>query len=401
MTISGYSEITSNEVLVIGAGPAGIASAYYLTQAGISYRVVERSHIIASTWDSLYPSLRLNTTRFFSHLPGKKFPLRWGIFPLGRQYHAYVVDYARQHNFNIQFGVTVHNIHPEAGGWRVESSQGSSWHPAIISATGRFGAPVMPRIPGMDDFKGQLLHARDYLGPEPFANLRVMVIGNGPSGVDIASELGDYAACPVLLSQRTGVVLRPRYPWGLPKHLWIIIGEKLPTFIARPLLKRVLAAEYSRRELAGIKVPPPGVESMAAGGTRGRALINAVRAGKVKSVDGPARFYARDVEVMDGTRYTVDAVIMATGYQPVLYEYFKCEVEKDAHGWPVRLDDLNEFGLRQVRGYPGLYLVGVFYQGKGAMFNFNTEAQTAVEEIKAHLSRLQQGNFLPQHPDRK
>ncbi|MBC8100096.1 MAG: NAD(P)-binding domain-containing protein, partial [Armatimonadetes bacterium] len=81
------------EVLVIGAGPAGIASAYALQQAGIAYRVVDSATVIASTWDSLYPSLRLNTTRFLSHMPGAKFPLSYGIFPTGKQYHAYLADF--------------------------------------------------------------------------------------------------------------------------------------------------------------------------------------------------------------------------------------------------------------------------------------------------------------------
>ncbi len=57
------------EVLVIGAGPAGIACALALEEAGIAYRVVDQAQVIASTWDSLYPSLKLNTSRFYSHSP--------------------------------------------------------------------------------------------------------------------------------------------------------------------------------------------------------------------------------------------------------------------------------------------------------------------------------------------
>src|SRR5690349_1293712 len=79
--------VTSDQVLVVGAGPSGISSAYYLEQAGIPYRVVDRAGVIASTWANLYPSLRLNTAGFVSHLPGKRIPLRDGIYPFGKDFY--------------------------------------------------------------------------------------------------------------------------------------------------------------------------------------------------------------------------------------------------------------------------------------------------------------------------
>lgn len=372
------------DVLVIGAGPAGIASAYYLERAGISYRVVDKSSVIASTWNSLYPSLRLNTTRFFSHLPELKFPLHYGIFPTGRQYHRYLVDYAQRHNFNIHLGVTIHKICQENNGWRLESSEGSAWYRAIISASGRFNNPYTPTIPSMTNYTGLLLHAHDYAEPAPFIGRKVVVIGNGPSGCDIATELGDYAAKPVLFAQRTGVVLRPRYPSGLPKHAWMILGEKLP-FLA-PLTEKLQNTPYRNLNRLGIKTPPPGNDTSAAGGARAKALIDAVRAGKVQPIDAPARFYQQGIEMQDGTRYPVDAVILGTGYRPVLYQHLDYHGKKDAHGWPVRDFSTHPNG-REVVGYPGLYLVGVFYQGKGAMYNFNVEAEIAVMQIRERLAK--------------
>ncbi|MDX1993418.1 MAG: NAD(P)/FAD-dependent oxidoreductase [bacterium] len=374
----------AEDVLVIGAGPAGLASAYFLEANDISYRVVDWASVIASTWDSLYPSLRLNTTRFFSHLPGLRFPLHNGIFPTGRQYHRYLVRYARRNRFNIHLGVTVHHIQPEGDGWRVESSEGSAWYRAVISATGRFNSPYIPSIPGMRDFDGTLIHANDYRAPEPFIGKRVMVVGNGPSGCDIATELGHYAASPVLFAQRTGVVLRPRYPYGLPKHVWMMIDEHVP--LLRPLAKRAQAKAFRDLDKLGIKTPPPGLASSAAGGARGWELIKAVKAGNVQPVDAPVRFYAHEVEVQGGSRYPVDAVIMGTGYRPVLYQYFDYDGPTVEYDWPQR-DCSQVPNGREVVGYPGLYLVGVFYQGKGAMYNFAVEAQIAVEQIKARLGQ--------------
>jgi len=216
-----------------------------------------------------------------------------------------------------------------------------------------------------------------------------MVVGNGPSGIDIATELGDYAEQPVVLSQRTGVVLRPRYPWGLPKHGWKIISEMLPKFIGDPLYERIQKVTYPERILKNIKTPPQDANSSAAGGTRGRAILHQIEAGKVKSVDGPKCFHQNVVELDNGEQVDVDVVIMATGYRPVLYNYLDVDIhERDSQDWPRRLDDLDEGGLRQVKGYAGLYLVGVFYKGKGAMYNFNTEAEQAAQEIQARLKHI-------------
>ena len=377
------------DVLVIGAGPAGLASAAFLEQAGISYRVIDRADVIASTWSNLYPSLRLNTTRFYSHLPGQRFPVKYGLFPTGREFHAYLERYSKSHDFNIHLGVTVDRACPEENGWCVITSEGSAWYRAVISATGRFCKPCTPTFPGTDEFQGQILHACDYVGPEPFTGKRVMVVGNGPSGVDIAAELGRVAAQPVLLSQRTGVVLRPRYPWGLPKHIWMMIADVLPDAVGKPLMDKIESLKFENLDEIGLKVPRTEEESSAAGGTRGHELIKAVKAGRVKSVDGPNHFEADSVVLTDGSRHVVDAVVMATGYQPALFNYVDLEVECNRDGWPMRVDEQPgdvTSGKREVAGYLGLYLVGTYYQGKGALYNMGVEAQQAVEEIRARLN---------------
>ncbi|HML22351.1 MAG TPA: NAD(P)/FAD-dependent oxidoreductase [Aggregatilinea sp.] len=382
----------AEDVLVIGAGPGGLASAYFLEQAGISYRVIDRADVIASTWNGLYPSLRLNTTRFYSHLPGQRFPLSFGLFPTGREFHTYLERYARSNGFNIHLGVEVIRVCPEEDGWRVITNQGPAWYRAVISATGRFCKPCAPTFPGEDDFRGQILHACDYVGPEPFAGKRVMVVGNGPSGVDIAAELGRHALRPVLLSQRTGVYLRPRYPLGLPMHIWMMIADILPDRLGQSLLDRVSAVKFENLDEIGLKVPKTPEDTSAAGSTRGYALIEAVKAGRVKSVDAPQHFEPDAVVLTDGSRQEVDAVIMATGYQPALFNYMDLDVDCNRDGWPVRvnehLDDVTS-GRREVKDYPGLYLVGTFYQGKGALHNMGIEAQQAVHEIKQRLAATQ------------
>lgn len=380
----------SVDVLVIGAGPAGIASAYMLQQAGISYQVVDAAAVIASTWANQYPSLRLNTTRFYSHLPGRKFPWHYGIFPSAGQYHQYLVGFVQVHALKIQLGVTVKRVTPLKAGWEVETDQGVTVYPAVILATGRFPNPITPRIPGIDRFQGRLIHAHDYRKPADFAGQKVMVVGNGPSGVDISTELPQAAALPVLLAMRSGVKLKPRYPWGLPKHAWMLLAEYLPRTWRDALLARVEAVQYQGIERWGIKVAS-GERQTSAAATRGPELIHAARDGAVRVVDAPLRFDEHGAHLADGSYEPVDAVIMATGYLPHLacldFAYECDEIglpKRTAVDFPVYEGYLPHTGY-EVAGQSGLYIAGVFYQGRGAMYNFNVEAEITVKQIEAYL----------------
>jgi indole-3-pyruvate monooxygenase len=400
---------SKTQVIVIGAGPAGLSTAYYLKQAGIPFQVLERAATVGETWRDLYPSLRLNTTRWYSYLPGKKFPWHYPIFPTGKQYYQYLVDYADTFDLtrHIQFGVTVERLsRTDDGVWCVESTAGEQVVPVVVSTTGVFGSPKLPKIPGLDTFEGEVLHGSDYHGPEPFAGKRVMVVGNGPTGVDLAPELGrEPSVPPVLLSMRTGVMLRPRYLYGLPKHAWAIIGDWLPDALGKPLVQHMTDIKFETVEQVGIRVPPPDEESTAAG-TRGAELIHAVRNGEVVCVAGPRRFFGRCVELDDGTVHELDAVIMATGYKPVLYQYLDESVTvSDYFNWPVMDEenytkrdwlphDYRSNRAREVKGLPGLFIVGIYYQGKGAMYNFRVEAQIGVEEIERRLATPRRSRTL-------
>jgi cation diffusion facilitator CzcD-associated flavoprotein CzcO len=238
-----------------------------------------------------------------------------------------------------------------------------------------------------------VLHSHDFKGAIDFAGQQVMVVGNGPSGVDLAVALPESAHLPVYLAQRTGIVLRPRYPYGLPKHLWMLLAQKLPNPITRWLERAALAARYHDIDRDGIKVPGAGQESGGAG-TRGPELINAVRRGGVKPVDEPADFDGYTVYLSDGSQVEIDALILATGFRPAL-DYLDIDYDTDEQGLPCRVEvDYSIYkGYMphtgyEVEGHPGLYVIGVFYQGRGAMYNFNVEADIITQQIHARLSSL-------------
>ena len=391
------------DVLIIGAGPAGINAAYALERAGIEYRIIERTYKLAPTWSSLYPSLRLNTSRFYSHLPGRKFPLHWGIFPTAEQYHQHLVSWVAEQNFDLEYGIEVDRVAPRNdGAWQVESSEGIDCYRAVIPATGVFDNPITPEIDGMARFNGEILHSRDFRHLDQVRGKRTMVVGNGPSGTDIAVAAGPEAAGgSVYLAIRTGVDLRPRYPYGVPRHAWMMLGEYLPEPLCVWLQRSTGAIKYNLEDF-GVWESPPNTGT--AVGYRGPELLNALREGQVQPVRHPIRFDAKGAILADGRYLELDTVIMATGFFPVLHQYLDIEMQfsretyypesgcdwdigpNGVRGWPLR--DVSEHpNGRQIVGYPGLYLVGVFYKGRGAFYNMGVEAAIAAEQIKSHLSQ--------------
>lgn len=392
----------AEDVLVIGAGPAGIATAYALQQRHISYKVIDRAAMIGDTWNRLYPSLRLNTSRFYSHMPEKPFPAHYGLFPSGRQYHDYLLDFVREQRFNIQLGVDVERVSPEGDLWRVQTSAGVEYYPVVISATGIFGNPITPNIEGINNFSGSLIHSHDFEGAAQVMGERVLVVGNGPSGIDVSVAAAETAQS-VHIAIRSGVKLKRRYPFGVPQHGWLLLSERLPDAWCKRIMGFVGAQGFSKQADIGLNPPAPGSGGMT--GYQGAELFDAVKTGNVIPVPEPIKFDGSTITFVDGTQHDFDRVIMATGFQPVLTQYLDVELQYNPEpwqpqsicewhigpngqrGWPLR-DTTDHPNGRQILGHPGLYLVGTFYKGKGAMFNFNLEADIAADQIKSYLRQL-------------
>lgn len=368
------------DVMVIGAGPAGLIAAYYLRAAGIDFRMVEKADHVGSTWSNLYPSLKLNTINFLSKLPGEPTVWEEGWFMSGQRFHQQMVDFQAKHQFDIEFNVEVTHVAPEGDGWRVVTNRDSGWYAAVMIASGKFNNPFIPDFPGQDDFTGTRIHARDFHDPRDFAGQRVMVVGSGPSGADISSALTETAQHPIYVSVRSDMLLARSFPYGLPAPYWRWILRGLPDRVKGPLYQHIGWRTYRDLDRYGIKIGRNREEREGTSApVRGPEFYNGVRDGHIKVVPGLARLGADYAETRDGARYPIDALILATGYRPAL-GYLDITYETDRDGWPVRDDG------QEVAGYPGLYIVGRFYQGQGPVMNFIEEAQITARQLQARLA---------------
>ena len=306
-------------VLIIGAGPAGLAAAAELRRLGVPAQVIERSHVVAPSWRARYDGLRLNTCRWNSKLrPEDRFEAGVPFFP--RRDHAvrYLESFAARHDVKVRFGLQVDRIDPGPDGWLLSTSAGPLTARQVIVAIGHQHTPSMPAWPGRDQFPGRILHSLEYRTPEEFRDRDVLVVGGGCSGLDIARDLAQGGARRVRLAVRTQPNLLLKMSCGLPTDLLAAALFRLPTRIADPagrLVQRLTVGDLSHW---GLTAPHVGIFTRLHEGAAptivGRDVIAAIRAGDFEIVPGVCAVNADGVRLTDGTTIRPDAIIAATGY---------------------------------------------------------------------------------------
>lgn len=205
------------DVIVIGAGPCGLAIARQLThEQGVDALVLDRADAPASAWRGRYDGFRLNTCGFWSHLPGQRIPRRVGRWPKRDDMVSYYDDYVERQQLRLRLGVTATRLETASDGWHVVTETETLTAAAVVVATGNYHTPHLPPWPGVEGFTGTLVHSADYRNSTSFAGRDVLVVGSGNSAVDIALQLSSAVAQRVRMSVRTSPHLVPRAAAGLP-----------------------------------------------------------------------------------------------------------------------------------------------------------------------------------------
>jgi putative flavoprotein involved in K+ transport len=306
----------THEVVVIGAGAAGLATAVLLQERGLRPLVLEAGPEPGAAWRERYDRLHLHTPRLLSGLPGLRIPRKYGRWVARDDLIEYLHEYAAVHDVDVRTSCRVERLDPS---WTVHTPDGPIETAHVVVATGYNGAPVVPDWPGRDGFAGRLLHSTEYRNPEAFVGRDVLVVGAGNSGAEIAHDLIDGGAARSRLSVRTPPQIVRRATLGIPAQLLGMAIRKMPPSWVDPFTmwqRKVAIPDLSAR---GLPRPPHGVRtSFIATGTTpilDVGIVAAVKSGRVEIVAAVEGFDGRDVLLADGSRIQPDAVIAATGFR--------------------------------------------------------------------------------------
>ena len=301
-------------IAVIGAGPSGLATAKHALEAGFDTTVFEASGDLGGQWQTgaahsgVWPGMHTNTSRAMTAFSDFPAPASHPLHPAAEQIHAYLRAYAEAFGVTprIRFGARVERVAP---GWEVDGER----FDAVAVASGRFRRPRM--APGIDRFGGELLHAFDYPGAEPFRGRRVLVYGNGISGLEIASDLAGTA--DVISAFR-----KPRY---VIRKVVDGVSSDWQWYTAFGALERARLppAEFGRRlrerivrvagDPAAFGAPAPDPDILVAGVSLCQDYLAQVADGSIACRPAIDAVERDAVRFADGTREAVDAIVCATG----------------------------------------------------------------------------------------
>jgi putative flavoprotein involved in K+ transport len=339
------------DVVVIGAGQAGLAIGYFLGRAGRRFVIVDRADSIAAAWRSRWDSLTLFTPRRYDSLPGLAFAGEPDGYPRRDKVIAYLEQYAAAFELPIELKSGVRSLNADGGGFLVALEDRQIEADQVVVATGPF---QLPRVPALaDELAPDVFqtHSTGYNRPSDVPEGTVLVVGGGNTGFQIAQELAATHAVHLAVGSRQMPL--PQIFFGRDLFWWLtktrLLKKTVESRLGRRMRDRDTLVGSSPRQLkrAGVELKPRAV---AASG--------------------------RTVSFADGSELDVDAVIWATGYRPD-HSWIKLPVA-DANG---RL--LHRRGVTEV---PGLYFLGLSWQhtrGSALLGWVRDDAEFIVEQIDA------------------
>ncbi|MFF3325007.1 NAD(P)-binding domain-containing protein [Streptomyces sp. NPDC002889] len=346
------------DVVVIGAGQAGLSGAYHLRRAALvpdrDFVVLDHAPRAGGAWQFRWPSLTYGKVHGMYALPGMELTGADEARPSSEVIGEYFAAYEERFGLRVRRPVDVSAVREgEAGRLLVETSQGTWSTRALINATGTWNRPFWPRYPGQETFQGRQLHTADYAGPEEFAGQRVIVVGGGASGTQHLMELAEVAA-------GTGWVTR-----------------RPPVFREGPFdveVGRAAVAMVEERVRRGL--PPQSVVSVT-GLPLNDAIRHARTAGVLERLPMFDRITRTGVAWDDGRTLEADVILWATGFRAAIAHLAPLRLREPGGG--VRVE-----GTRAVRD-ARVHLVG--YGPSASTIGANRAGRAAVRDIRQLLAR--------------
>jgi dimethylaniline monooxygenase (N-oxide forming) len=373
--------VVSESVAVIGAGPGGLVAARWLSAQGFRVTIFESAPGLGGQWSGrrgrsgVWPHMHTNTSRIltaFSDLP----PESTAVFPSNRDILRYLRRYAEAFELvpRIRCGTAVRRLGRHArSGWMVDGERFDK----VVVASGRFQAPVIPPVPGLDSFDGSesAISTYDFRDGDRYRGRRVLVAGCAVSALEIAAELVHAGAARVVVTQRRQRYVLPKFAAGVPSDHRIftrygaLAVEKLPPAEIDRQLRELVVEAGGSPEQYGAPAPDPSL--FAAGVTLSQDYLPLVAEGRITVRPWIEAVGGSTVTFTDGHAEAFDGILFGTGFRlslPFLDESICAAVDLD----DIHLDaDLHTFHP----DLPGLAFVGMWDQSGGYFVPLELQAR--------------------------
>ncbi|GAA1228747.1 MULTISPECIES: NAD(P)-binding domain-containing protein [Streptomyces] len=351
------ADVREVDVVVIGAGQAGLSSAYHLRRAGFEperdFVVLDHSPRPGGAWQFRWPSLTYGKVHGMHALPGLELTGADPARPSSEVIAAYFASYEETFDLRVRRPVDVRAVREGDGGRLLVGTSDGTWSTrALINATGTWDRPFWPRYPGQETFLGRQLHTAIYPGPEAFRGQRVIVVGGGASGTQHLMEIAPYAAATTWVTRRPPVYNEGPFDENLGRAAVALVDERVR---------------------AGL--PPQSVVSVT-----GLPLNDAIRQARADGVLDRLPMFDRitpsGVEWDDGRRVDADVILWATGFRPAIEHLAPLKLRGPGGG--IQAEDT------RVVADPRIHLVG--YGPSASTIGANRAGRAAVRDIKRLLA---------------
>jgi len=369
---------------LVGAGPAGLVMARTLLAEGVPFDWFERQGDVGGIWtmddpgSPMYSSAHFISSRYTSGFVGYLMPDDYPDYPSWEQVRDYIRSFARAYGLydHVTLGVAVTKAEPlDLDRWRVTLSDGQvREYDGLIAAPGVTWHPSFPDLPGASEFAGEIRHSSTYCRPQEFAGRRVLIIGAGNSGVDIACDAA-RSADAAYLSVRRGYRFLPKHVHGLPTDA-VLTGVIDPPRGVSLSGEPAALVDALVGDLTRLGLPAPDHDLLQSHPIMNSQVLHCLQHGDLIAKPDVECLTATGARFVDGSSAEVDLVLLATGYQYLL---------------PF----LDSSLLTWDRGRPGLYLnmcsreldslyVLGFIEFAGAAYQrFDEMAQVIAMDIRA------------------
>lgn len=377
----------NSTTLIIGAGPAGLAVAGQLAHRGLSFTVLEASEYVGFAWRNHYDRLHLHTVKQHSALPHLPYPADYPTYVSRLQVVEYLERYAEHFGIKPLFRQTVTDIGRGTDGlWQVRTQTDTFSAERVVVATGYNRIPNVPELPGLRSFRGIVWHSREYRNGAAFRDEDVLVVGMGNTGAELALDLLEYGARPVISVRRPINIVR-RDVFGKPAQPTAIFLNRFPNWfydLMARLSQRISVGDLSAYGLGKPEHAPSydtrrGVIPVIDIGT-----LDQIKAGTIKVAPGISQINPKTITFTDGSERPFDAIVLATGYRPGLAPVLGNELSGQVlneRGYPKQL----WFDAPSLRG---LYFLGFTTPLTGIIYNLNIDSDRIAQHIVANNSVL-------------